>query len=120
MIDPLVQKWSEHFAGASKLFPYYVSAVIFAEGGMGSILAAVKCSQPDTQTVDKAVEITCRSVVHRMADNPNYDPHTILTYLGGHWAPIGVDNDPKHLNENWIKNATFEFDRLNGGSNAAA
>lgn len=112
MIDPIVQKWSTHFAGASKMFPIYISCIIFAEGGMTRIVKAVQCSQPSVQTVDEAVEDTCRSFVHRMADDPAIDGVQVLTVMGGFWAPVGAANDPHDLNVNWVKNATEEYEKL--------
>lgn len=117
-IDPLVLKWSAHFAGKSKLFPLYVMSIIVAEGGMGRIVAAVQKSQPLVTTQDEAVADTCRSLVHRMADDPTADPRERLAYLGGFWAPIGVENDPRGLNVNWVPNAVDTFDALRASAEA--
>ena len=35
-----------------------------------------------------------------------------IDYLGAKYAPIGVDNDPNGLNQNWIKNVKFYVNKL--------
>lgn len=31
-------------------------------------------------------------------------PDQFIEFMGGRWAPIGAENDPDNLNENWIPN----------------
>ena len=101
-IDPDVRRISRRFAGSSPTFPKLVQAVVRAEG---NILKAVQCSQPDTKSVEDALDITCRSAVHAMSDYlMAHDPEGFVAYWAARWAPQGAENDPANLNKNWPKN----------------
>lgn len=84
-----------------------IQAVVQAEG---NILAAVRCSLPNTKDRAEAVRITCRSALHALYDfhfkAGGGTPEQFVAYWGKRWAPVGAKNDPKGLNANWAKNVT--------------
>lgn len=53
----------------------------------------------------------------------NYDrwvlagkPGLFLAYLARRYAPIDVDNDPNGLNEHWLRNVTFFYNKFLGST----
>ena len=52
----------------------------------------------------------CRNTVnHALRDwNGKTD---FISFLGSRYAPIGVKNDPKGLNKNWVKNVKYYYER---------
>lgn len=100
-IDPNVRRIATRFG----IDPALIMAIVKAEGGTTKIVKAVQCSVPSITTLDQALEITCRSAIHRMWEHvKEIDPDGYISYLGSKWAPVGVKNDPKGLNKNWTKN----------------
>jgi hypothetical protein len=100
-IDPDVRRMATRFG----LDPALIQAVVTAEGGIGHIVKAVQCSIPSVTTLEKALEITCRSAVHRMTDYVKaHSAQGYVEYFASKWAPQGVANDPTHLNKNWPGN----------------
>lgn len=82
--------------------PVLIEAVVRAEG---NILKAVQCSIPSVMTVEDALDVTCRSAVHAMSDyTKSLAPNAFVEFWAKRWAPVGVANDPTHLNTNWPKN----------------
>jgi hypothetical protein len=91
----------------------FIRAMVKAEGGAEAFVKAVQCSVKTCKTLEKAIEIACRSVAHRAfeyAVSPKLQKAgTFTEYLGSKWAPIGADNDPTGLNNNWVKNVVFWY-----------
>lgn len=84
--------------------PALIEAVVRAEG---NILKAVQCSIPTVATVEEALEVTCRSAVHAMSDYVKGKSGAgagFVDFWAKRWAPVGVANDPAHLNTNWPTN----------------
>lgn len=76
-----------------------------AEGGKTRIVKAVQCSEPTVKTTDDAIDVLCRTAVHALADYvENLDRDGFVEFLGGRWAPVGVENDPTNLNGHWVPN----------------
>lgn len=98
-IDPEIRGVAAHFGVDPKL----LAAVVQAEG---NILRAVQCSVPSCQTREKALEITCRSMVHAMRDyiTEQQQNADFVEFWAKRWAPIKAANDPTNLNQNWAKN----------------
>jgi hypothetical protein len=83
-----------------------IQAVVNAEG---NIVKAVQCSIPSVTTREQALRVLCRSAVHAMSDWVRNDParrEAYVQFFGARWAPVGVANDPKGLNANWVPNVT--------------
>lgn len=100
-IDPRITAAANHWG----LDPSLVNAVVQAEGGIAHILTAVQCSTKSVQTIEEALEITCRSATHRMWEYvKTHCGVQYVEYFGSQWAPIGVENDPHNLNVNWVPN----------------
>jgi len=103
-IDPDVQAIAEQFSNAPA-FVHFVQAIVDAEGPGDAIVRAVQCSDGSVTTRQKAIEVVCRSAVHRAFDYLlNTHPNEFVLYMGSYWAPVGVANDPTHLNANWSTN----------------
>ncbi len=97
-IDLDVAATAKHFGVDAAL----IQAVVQAEG---DILKAVQCSLPSVSTRQEALEVTCRSAVHAMSDYVKaHDALPFVTFWGARWAPVGADNDPRHVNANWTGN----------------
>lgn len=97
-IDPDVRRIAKRFG----IDPKLIQAVVQAEG---NIIKAVQCSYPNITTKDDALDITCRSAVHALSDYMKaLDPDGFVEFWGARWAPIGVTNDPTHLNAHWAPN----------------
>lgn len=104
-IDPIVHRFARQFGGTSEAFETLIQSVVNAEGGIDRILTAVKCSLPETDTTEEAVTILCRSAVHRLADRAKAtDAAGFVEFFGSFWAPRGVKNDPRDLNQFWPTN----------------
>lgn len=102
----------------------FIKAMVKAEGGSDAFVRAVQCSIPTCKSLEKAIEIACRSVSHRafeyaiMAteDPEQFDKYdNFVHYLGSKWAPLGVSNDPTNLNKNWVKNVEYWYGRYQTG-----
>lgn len=118
IIEPDVAAVANHFGMDAKL----IQAVVEAEGGGPHIVTAVQCSipasdafwaeRPDVPARTKALEVVCRSAVHAMSDwikaNDAGDgvplQQQFVEFWAKRWAPIGVANDPRHLNQFWSLN----------------
>ena len=89
-----------------------LDAIERAEGGRDALLRAVRCSLPSCADYAEARRIAENTVLHRLWDfamlSDNRNP--FIAFLGERWAPVGADNDPYHLNENWVKNVTAAFE----------
>ncbi len=84
------------------LDPALVQAVVTAEG---NIIKAVQCSVPSVTTRAEALDVLCRSCTHALCDFVIANTSEgFVTFWQRRWAPTGVANDPKHLNENWARN----------------
>lgn len=96
------------------LNPDPILAMIDAEGGTAAtFIRAVKCSIPEVNRFDKAVDIACRSFVHAMSDMVTSEPDlriNAVLRLKARWAPDHVDNDPKELNQNWGRNVLARWE----------
>ena len=105
-IHPLIRKYSRQWAGSSESFPRLIQAMYLAEGGTDhTAIKAVQCSIPSVSTIDEAIQVFCRTAAHHMSDYmARLDADGFIEYLGAHWAPIGVANDPKGLNSHWVPN----------------
>ncbi len=106
-------------------------AMIRAEGGQAAFVKAVQCSRPDVQTFAMALAIACKTIRNKVVDfqsrglgpvlkmlaRKRADPWTgesfprqlivsdeFIAFLATQWAPRGVANDPKDLNQNWPVN----------------
>jgi len=87
----------------------FAQAVIEAEGGGDHIITAVRLSVPTVKTREDALRILCRSIVHRMCDfciSTDLRLYGFTPYFASFWAPVGVANDPTHLNENFVTNVS--------------
>lgn len=106
-IDEDVRAICATYADADSLAEI-VQAIVIAEG---NIVKAVQCSAKGVTTREAALHVVCRSVLHRMSDFALMPDRArdFVTYFGGYWAPIGVANDPKGLNKNWVPNVTKEL-----------
>lgn len=104
-IHPIVHRFARQFGGSSVAFETLIQSVVNAEGGIDRILAAVRCSVPETETTEEAVSILCRSAVHALADYiMEDDPPDFVEFWAKRWAPQGAKNDPTALNVNWPRN----------------
>jgi hypothetical protein len=105
LVNPTVAR----IAARYRLDPSWVQSIVEAEGGTAAIIKAVQCSLPKVTTLEAALEVVCISTCHRMSDFIAADPERakeFVKYFGSFWAPLGVTNDPHHLNENWVPNVT--------------
>jgi hypothetical protein len=104
IIDPDVRGVAKRFTNVQE-FAALMQAVVNAEG---DIVKAVRCSDETVTTREKALEVLARSIVHRLLGYVIDGGHRaeFVTYFGSKWAPLGVANDPKNLNQFWSKNVT--------------
>lgn len=100
-VDLDVERIARHFGTDDRL----LQAVVNAEG---DILKAVRCSFPETKDRAAALDILARSAVHAMSDflKERDLRKDFVQFWARRWAPPGVANDPRHLNENWPGNVT--------------
>jgi len=102
-------------------FTDLLEAIIRAEGGEAAMIRAVRCSFPETRTLDQALARCAKTIRNRALAYsefvskplfesvrlPGRDPWTqedrprrlrvtenFIAFLGARWAPIGVINDP--------------------------
>jgi hypothetical protein len=120
-------------------FSPLVEAMVRAEGGESAFLTAVRCSLPNTRTYDEALSRCAKTLRNRavaweefdqgplfeVVRYPGVDPWTgedrparlivteaFIRFLGARWAPLGMENDPHHLNEHWIGNVVSIYHNL--------
>ena len=106
IIEPDVRAAARAF-GLTERFVRFAQAVVEAEGGGDHIIRAVQLSIPSIQTRKDALDVLCRSIVHRLCDYRVVTDERLTAfagYFGSFWAPIGADNDPTSLNANWTPN----------------
>ena len=96
----------------------FLQAVVDAEGGRDAIIRAVQCSVPSVTTLNKALEVTCRTITHALSDwvlqdkGDGREPRDFIDFLGARWAPQGAANDPTNLNANWVRNVAAIYQEL--------
>jgi peptidoglycan DL-endopeptidase CwlO len=102
LIHPDVQRTAKWFG----VNPSLVQAVMNAEGGPDALIRAVNCSLRDVTTLQGALEVTCRTIAHRLSDYvlERRVGADFVAFLGQRWAPLGAENDPNNLNANWVPN----------------
>jgi hypothetical protein len=97
------------------LAPAPIFAIIEAEGGSAyHLIKAVQCSEPTITTFIKALDVACRSYVHALSDEAmatGLVRVAVMARLQRRWAPLGVDNDPKNLNANWLTNVLSQWEK---------
>ena len=101
-----------------------VNAIFKAEGGYKAQylfgIRSIKCE--GYENCRQICYNTVRNNRKRFKEYGYKDYDTFLEFLASRYAPIGVSNDPKGLNKNWLKNVRFflskggrdERDRGNG------
>lgn len=88
----------------------YCAAIYQAEGGKKAKkpygVLSVKC---EADSCRRVCENTVRNNFQRYLEygHENYD--TYIEFLASRYAPIGADNDPNNLNQNWIKNVSYHL-----------
>ncbi len=112
-------------------FAPLLEAMVRAEGGPEAFVKAVRCSFPETADLPGALARAGKTIRGRviayqqfgigplveMVRRDERDPWTgeqgprrlrfsdrFIEFLGAHWAPLGVSNDPTNLNRHWIPN----------------
>lgn len=112
IIDPIVIKYAKKYY----IDPNFLQSIVNAEK---NLIKAVQCSYPEVKTLDEAFDITCHSIIHRLTEfnfkNLFQDKmlsKEFVEYFGSFWAPIGVKNDPKNLNKNWVPNVLKLWGKL--------
>ena len=85
------------------------NAIYKAEGGSRTahpygILAHYRHTTPRQACIN-----TCKTKYRQWASNSKAQSY--LEYLASKYAPIGVSNDIKGLNRNWLKNVSYFYSR---------
>jgi len=129
-------------------FTPLLHAMIRAEGGPEAFVKAVRCSFPETADLPEALARAAKTIRGRviayqqfgigplveMVRRNEQDPWTgelgprclrltdrFIEFLGAHWAPLGVSNDPTNLNRHWIPNVRRIYaDLVTGQRDAGA
>lgn len=84
-----------------------LKAMVKAEGGREAFVRAIRCSIPECQNFDHALQIANTTLDHALWDYAMQQADKgvdFITFLGLRWAPPGAENDPTNLNKNWIPN----------------
>jgi len=89
------------------------NAIYKAEGGAKTahpygILTRYKHTTPRQACIN-----TLKSKYREWASNAKIRAHhkEYLTYLASRYAPIGASNDPTGLNNNWLKNVRYFYEK---------
>src|SRR3990167_4398526 len=97
----------------SQILLAIVAAIFLAEGG-GSAqypygIRSIPCDKPDTITCRQACINTVANNFTRWQNKTHGagQYNTYLEFLASRYAPINADNDPKHLNDYWLRNVRF-------------
>ena len=87
----------------------YVNAIYKAEGGSGATyLYGIRSIPYDTPREARRIclnTVKNNRVRYREYGHKKYD--TYLEFLGSRYCPVGAANDPRGLNENWLRNVRF-------------
>lgn len=81
-----------------------VNAIRKAEGVWNYGIKSVKCG------TEKECRRVCLRTVHnnrRRYDQGHQPSEDFIKFLANRYAPIGADNDPDGLNQNWQKNVKY-------------
>jgi len=86
-------------------------AIWLAEGGLKAEYAygirSIKYND-----IDHARQIcinTIKNNIKRFQKQTEYKDY--LEFLASRYCPVGVENDPKGLNKNWLKNVRYYYER---------
>ena len=94
-------------------FNKLADAIFFAEGGTFAAkpfgILSVSCE--GYGECRKVCLNTIRNNWKRFNDYGHKTHPDYLSFLASRYAPIGVSNDPKNLNQNWLKNVRYFYDR---------
>ena len=142
MSDPTVpgwmpQGWADEMAliritaAAYCVSPHFIGAIRKVENGAHGYNAFGVISPPmeERDTYAKQLEWACASVRNRLVafDFNNmalmlYTTKTgrqvvaytdeFIAWFGARWAPGTADNDPTHLNANWVSDVTIWYHKL--------
>jgi hypothetical protein len=100
----LAQDWSDE---------EIVNAIYQAEGGAKAQylygIRSVKYESPEEAR--RICFNTVRNNRKRFADYGNKNFKTYLEFLASRYCPIGADNDPRGLNQYWLKNVKFFLEK---------
>jgi len=101
------------FAMPETLIDKIANAIYLAEGGRKAVkpygILSIPCdSESECRRICRN---TIRNNFKRYLDAKAYLRETYLEFLSRRYAPIGAANDPRGLNQNWIKNVTFFLER---------
>ena len=89
------------------------NAIFLAEGGYKAkyLYGIVSVKYKDEQEARRICLNTIRNNRKRYADYGYKKYNTYLEFLASRYAPIGVKNDPKGLNKNWLKNVKYFLEK---------
>ena len=119
--DPLITRAAEYYG----VDPLFMIAIRQHENGESGREFGV-LSIPAPRYIDQ-LTTCCASVrnhltlyvgaVHRNVTRPGASrrlayAREFIAHFGYKWCPVGADNDPKHLNENWIPRVTDFYEAL--------
>jgi hypothetical protein len=82
----------------------------------------VRCSVPTCKDEAEALEITCRTAVHRLRDYVEHQGLNgdFVAFWSNSGRRVGAENDPKNLNVNWPTNVRQQWAKLGGSRLMAA
>lgn len=87
----------------------YVQAIYKTEGGDNAQypygIRSIKCDTK--QACERIARNTVKNNIKRYLDYGKNKYPSYLEFLASRYAPIGVTNDPKNLNKNWLKNMRY-------------
>lgn len=92
--------------GVNYSYDQIADAIYLAEGGVKAKkpygILSVKC---ESHSECRRICInTIRNNVKRFSDYGHKDYPDYLSFLASRYAPLGVENDPSNLNQNWLRN----------------
>ena len=86
-------------------------AIFLAEGGYkATYLYGIRSVKYDTEAEARQICLnTIRNNEKRYADYGYKKYDTYLEFLASRYCPINADNDPRGLNQNWLKNVKYYY-----------
>jgi len=108
------EKYGEHIFNHLSIV---VAAIRYAEnGGPGREYGILhpKCPKSYRGQAGWCAATVSKNFKRYLDSNPPL-PISIKDYikfLGSRYAPVGADNDPSNLNQNWVRNVTFYYNKF--------
>jgi len=115
-VETILRIARKYFPKAPESYPVNPFALLFAireaeRGRKGFEFGIVKAKDTDLKT---QCEYACETIKNNFQRfKKQKSEQDFIAFLGKRYAPIGAENDPDNLNQNWVHNVRWFYERFN-------